>query len=153
MPASCRKSDSEARAIQRYVGLAVVTLLCCRAPDRKTVSSASIEAIICSGNVECQHNIENNFHFARSQPENSIVGPRASIFCRLAKMAKQGCWFYRRYSRMQPGGKRAVRSQIVFSDRILLRLGTLLSIRSGFMVSSTPVCSRSFTERSFAQAN
>src|SRR6056300_1071659 len=43
--------------------------------------------------------------------------PESKQFSRLAKTAKQAISFYRRCSRMQPGGKRAARSQIEFSDR------------------------------------
>ncbi len=55
----------------------------------------------------------------RSLSENSVVGPRASNFFGWQRRRSRRCWFYRRYSRMQTGGKRAARSQIEFSDRLL----------------------------------
>jgi hypothetical protein len=55
----------------------------------------------------------------RSLSENSVVGPRASNFFVWQRRRSRRCLFYRRYSRMQPGQKRAARSQIEFSDRLL----------------------------------
>ena len=65
----------------------------------------------------------------RSLSENSVVGPRVSHFFGWQRRRSRRCWFYRRCSRMQPGGRRAARSQIGFSDRLLVRYSIRFTAR------------------------
>ena len=68
--------------------------------------------------VRCSTSTWGTIPSSRSLPENSVLGPRASHFFAWQRRRSRRCWFYRRCSRMQPGGKRAGRSQIEFSDRL-----------------------------------
>ncbi len=49
--------------------------------------------------------------------KKSTVGPRASNFFAWQRRRSRRYWFYRRWRRMQSGGKRAARSQGDSSDR------------------------------------
>ena len=91
-----------------------------------------------------------------SLSENSVVGPRASHFFVWQRRRSRRCWFYRRYSRMQPGRKRAARSQIEFSDRLLSSAMCMLEQGCGDLLSkikiihsprtvSSDLCQRSST--------
>jgi hypothetical protein len=72
--------------------------------------------------------------FALSLSESSVVAPRASHFFVWQWAAVRRCWFYRRCSRMQSGEKRAARSQIEFSDRLLeLQIAPCQCTREGLI--------------------
>ena len=88
-------------------------------------------------NVRCSTSTWGTIPRSRSLSENSVVGPRASIFFAWQRRRSRRCWFNRRCSRMKPGGKRAGRSQIEFSDGLQ---GSVLHCRKATTMTSADFC-------------
>ena len=87
--------------------------------------------------VRCSTSTWGTIPRSRSLSENSVVGPRASIFFAWQRRGSRRCWFNRRCSRMKPGGKRAGRSQIEFSDRLQ---GSVLHCTLATTMTSADFC-------------